>query len=106
MHFGPLSSPDLSQGCGTSLGGLFLHFLIFPRVSLDNLTTLTVRHDLVQDLAQYIQEEMYHFVLGPDMMERVRPEIGTKREMHWCWLVLVGVGWCWLVLVESSSLVV
>lgn len=25
-----------------------------------------------QDLAQYIQEEMYHFVLGPDMMERVR----------------------------------
>lgn len=26
----------------------------------------------LQDLAQYIQEEMYHFVLGPDMMERIR----------------------------------
>eukprot|EP00435_Cladocopium_sp_Y103_P034030 s2111_g8.t1 len=28
----------------------------------------------LQDLAQYIQEEMYHFVLGPDMMERIRQE--------------------------------
>lgn len=28
----------------------------------------------LEDLAQYIQEEMYHFVLGPDMMERIRQE--------------------------------
>ena len=46
--------------------------------------TLTCHLKTVQDLAQYIQEEMYHFVLGPDMMERVRP--GSRFRvflLHW-----------------------
>ncbi|CAJ1378328.1 unnamed protein product [Effrenium voratum] len=35
-----------------------------------------VEHRL-EDLAQYIQEEMYRFVLGPDLMERVRQEASS-----------------------------
>ena len=27
---------------------------------------------MVQDVAQFVQEEIYRFVLGPEMMERVR----------------------------------
>ncbi|CAK9034235.1 unnamed protein product [Durusdinium trenchii] len=40
-----------------------------------------VEHRL-EDLAQYIQEEMYHFVLGPDMMERVRQEASNLLQIE------------------------
>eukprot|EP00434_Breviolum_minutum_P041929 symbB.v1.2.037304.t1/scaffold5473.1/size26756/2 len=40
-----------------------------------------VEHRL-EDLAQYIQEEMYHFVLGPDMMERVRQEASNVLSIE------------------------
>ncbi len=66
-------------GCWTPLGGLVCVFLLHDRNFF-----LTCHLKTVQDLAQYIQEEMYHFVLGPDMMERVRP--GSRFRVflvHW-----------------------
>lgn len=46
--------------------------------SLDCAFFWTAEFLNLQDLAQYIQEEMYHFVLGPDMMERVRRNPGIQ----------------------------